>query len=53
MRSIRRPAVLAALLVAALATLVAACGGDGGGGDEVDTASAKAKGEITVWSPRT
>ncbi len=42
---------LAALLIAALATLVAACGGDGGGGDEVDTASAKAKGEITVWAP--
>ena len=31
MRSIRRPAVLAALLIAALATLVAACGGGGGG----------------------
>ncbi len=41
---------LAALLIGALATLVAACGG-GGDGDEVDTASAKPKGEITVWAP--
>jgi multiple sugar transport system substrate-binding protein len=43
---------LAVLLLSALATLVAACGGDsGGGGNEVDTKSAKASGEITVWAP--
>ncbi len=48
MKSIRRPALLAALLVCALATLVAACGG---GDEETDTATAKASGEITVWAP--